>query len=56
MDSRRRRYFGDPRRRGLPTVRFYGIAIESAAVKQTLIETKRLNTRPKYPKGGKEKH
>ena len=55
-DSRRRRYFGDPRRRSLPTVRFYGIAIESAAVKQTLIETKRFNTRPKYPKRGKEKH
>ena len=33
-------YFGDPRRRGLPTVRFGGAAIESAAVK-TLTETKR---------------
>ena len=32
-------YFGDPRRRGLPTVRFHGTAIESA-VKQTLTETK----------------
>ena len=34
-------YFGDPRRRGLPTVRFGGAAIESAAVK-TLTETKRI--------------
>ena len=33
-------YFGDPRRRGLPTIRFDGAAIESAAVKQTLTETK----------------
>ena len=60
MDSRRRMYFGDPRRRGLPTmlptVRFDGAAIESAAVKQTLTETKRLDTRPKYPKGCKEKY
>ena len=39
-DSRRRMYFGDPRRRGLPTIRFDGAAIESAAVKQTLTETK----------------
>ena len=29
-------YFGDPRRRGLPTVRFDGAAIESIAVKQAL--------------------
>ena len=35
-------YFGDPRRRGLPTVRFDGAAIESTAVKQTLTETKRI--------------
>ena len=59
-DSRRRMYFGDPRRRGLPTmlptVRFDGAAIESAAVKQTLTETKRLDTRPKYPKRCKEKY
>ena len=48
-------YFGDPRRRGLPTVRFGGAAIESTAVKQTLTETKRLDTRPKYPKRCKEK-
>ena len=27
-------YFGDPRRRGLSTVRFDGAAIESAAVNQ----------------------
>ena len=33
-------YFGDPRRRGLPNVRFGGAAIESTAVKQTLTETK----------------
>ena len=33
-------YFGDPRRRGLSTVRFGGAAIESIAVKQTLTETK----------------
>ena len=49
-------YFGDPRRRGLPTVRFDGAAIESTAVKQTLTETKRLDTRPKYPKRCKEKY
>ena len=58
-DSRRRMYFGDPHRRGLPTmlptVRFDWAAIESAAVKQTLTETKRLDTRPKYPKRCKEK-
>ena len=48
-------YFGDPRRRGLPTVRFDGAAIESAAVK-TLTETKRLDTTPKYPKRCKEKY
>ena len=59
-DSRRRMYFGDTRRRGLPTmlptVRFDGAAIESAAVKQTLTETKRLDTIPKYPKRCKEKY
>ena len=49
-------YFGDPRRRGLSTVRFGGAAIESIAVKQTLTETKRLDTRPKYPKRCKEKY
>ena len=49
-------YFGDPRRRGFPTVRFDGAAIESTAVKQTLTETKRLDTRPKYPKKCKEKY
>ena len=53
-------YFGDPRRRGLPTilptVRFDGAAIESAAVKQTLTETKRLDTIPKYLKRCKEKY
>ena len=43
-------YFGDPRGRRLPTVRFDGTAIESAAVKQTLTDAKRLDTRPKYPK------
>ena len=43
-------YFGDPRRRGFPTVRFDGAAIESTAVNQTLTETKRLDTRQKYPK------
>ena len=32
-DSRRRMYLGDPRRRGLPTVRYDGAAIESTAVK-----------------------
>ena len=36
MDSRRLMYFGDPRRNGLPTIRFDGTAIESSAVKQTL--------------------
>ena len=55
-DSRRRMYFGDPRRRGHPTVRFGGAAIESIAVKQTLTEKKRLDTRPKYPKRCKEKY
>ena len=49
-------YFGDPCRRGLPTVRFDGTAIESPAVKQTLTETKRLDTRPKYPKRCKDKY
>ena len=55
-DSRRRMYFDNPRRSGLPTVRFGGAAIESTAVKQTLTETKRLDTRPKYPKRCKEKY
>ena len=55
-DSRRRMYFGDPRRRGLPTVGFDGAAIESTAVKQTLTESNRLDTRPKYPKRCKEKY
>ena len=36
MDSWRLMYFGDPRRSGLPTIRFDGTAIESSAVKQTL--------------------
>ena len=49
-------YFGDPSRCGLPTVRFDGAAIESTAVKQTLTETKRLDTRPKYPERCKEKY
>ena len=49
-------YFGDPRRPSLPSVRFDGAVIESTAVKQTLIETKRLDTRPKYPKRCKEKY
>ena len=49
-------YFGDPRRRGRPTVRFDGAGIESASVKQTLTETKRLDTRPNYPKRCKEKY
>ena len=49
-------YFGNSRRRGLPTVRFDGAAIKSAAVKQPLTETKRLDTRPKYPKRCKEKY
>ena len=49
-------YFGDPRRRSLPSARSDGAAIESAAVKQTLTETKRLDTRPKYPKRCKEKY
>ena len=49
-DSRRRMYFGNPRRRGLdlPTVRFDGAASESVTVKQILTKTKRLDTRPKY--------
>ena len=55
-DSRRRMYFSDPRRRSLPTVRFDCAAIEIAAVKQTLTQTKRLDTRPKYPKRCKEKY
>ena len=55
-DPRRGRYFGDPGWCGLPTVRFDGAAIESTAVKQTLTETKRLDTRPKYPKRCKEKY
>ena len=46
---------GDASRRGLPTERFDGAAIESASVKQTLTETKRL-TRAKYPKRCKVKH
>ena len=46
-DSQGRMYFGDPRQRGLPNVRFDGAAVESTAVKQTLTETKRLDTRPK---------
>ena len=49
-DSRRGMYCGYPRRSGLPTVRFDGAAIESTAVKQTLTETKKLDTRLKYPK------
>ena len=49
-------YFGDLHRRGLLTVRFDGAAIESTAVKQTLTETKRLDTKPKYPKRCKEKY
>ena len=49
-------YFGDPRLRGPPPVRFDGAAIESTAVKQTLTEKKRLDTRPKYPKKCKEKY
>ena len=48
--------FIDARRRGLPTVRFDGATIESVAVKQTLTETKRLDTRPQYPKSCKEKY
>ena len=43
-------YFSEPRRRGLPTVRFDGAAIESTAVKQTLTETKRLDTETKISK------
>ena len=43
-------YFGDPCRRGLPTVRIDGAAIESTTVEQTLTETKRLNTRTKISK------
>ena len=34
---------------------FDGAAIESTTVNQTLTETKRLDTRPKYPKRCKEK-
>ena len=34
-------YFGDPRQRGLPTVRFDGAAIESAAVKTNTQKQKR---------------
>ena len=49
-------YFGDVSRSGLPTVRFDGAAFESTAVKQTLTETKRLDTRPKYPERCKEKY
>ena len=55
-DSRRRMYFGDPRRGSLLTVRFDSTAIKSTAVKQTLTETKRLDTRPKYPKRCNEKY
>ena len=33
-------YLGDPRRRGLPTIRFDGVAMESTAVKQTLTKQK----------------
>ena len=55
MDSRRLMYFGDPRRSGLPTIRFDDTAIESSAVKQTP-KTKRLDTTPKYPKRCKEKY
>ena len=47
-------HFGNPRRRGLPTANFDGPAIESTAVKH--LETKSLDTRPKYPKRGKEKY
>ena len=36
MDSRRLMNFDDPRRSGLPTIRFDGTAIESSAMKQTL--------------------
>ena len=36
--------------------RLDGAAIGSTAVKQTLTETKRLDTRPKYPKWCKEKY
>ena len=43
-------YFGDPRRRGLPTVRFDGAAIESAAVKQTLTETEKGSIQTKIYK------
>ena len=61
-EVKKKRIHGDectsatPRRRGLPTVRFDGAAIESTAVKQTLTERKRLDTRPKYPKRCKEKY
>ena len=49
-DSQWRMYFGDPRRRGLPTVRFDGAAIESAAVKQTLTETEKGSIQTKISK------
>ena len=55
-DSQRPMYFGDPSRRSLPTVHFNGAAIESAAVKQTLTETKRHDNKPNYPKRCKEKY
>ena len=55
-DSRRRMYFGETRRRGLPTVSFDGAAIESIEVKQALTETKRLDTKQKYPKRCEEKY
>ena len=55
MDSRRLMYFGDPRRSGLPTIRFDGTAIRSSAVNQHS-KTKRLDIRPKYPKRCKEKY
>ena len=56
MDSWRLIYFGDPRRSGLPTVCFDVTTIKSSAVKQTPTETKRLDTRPKYPKRCKQKY
>ena len=49
-------YLSDPRRRGLPTIRFDSAAIESTAVNQTLTETKLLDTRPRYPKRCKERY
>ena len=49
-------YFDDPRRRGLPNIRFDGTAIDSTAVKRRLTETKGLDIRPKYPKRCKEKY